>query len=55
MEAVERYGVWRGGGMALMRLLRCHPFVRGGYDPVAKIDTLNRETATTGNRYSNGN
>ena len=36
MEAVERYGVLRGGGMALMRVLRCHPFVRGGYDPVVK-------------------
>src|SRR5260370_37878572 len=55
MEAVERYGVLRGGGMALIRLLRCHPFVRGGYDPVAKIHTLNRETATMGNRHSNGN
>jgi len=36
MEAVERYGVFRGGWMALARLLRCHPFVRGGYDPVTK-------------------
>lgn len=36
MEAVERYGVLRGGFMALVRLLRCHPFVRGGYDPVVK-------------------
>ncbi len=36
MEAVERYGVLRGGVMALARLLRCHPFVRGGYDPVVK-------------------
>ena len=34
MEAVERYGVLRGGLMAVARLLRCHPFVRGGYDPV---------------------
>lgn len=34
MEAVERYGVLRGGAMALGRLLRCHPFARGGYDPV---------------------
>jgi putative membrane protein insertion efficiency factor len=34
IEAVERYGVLRGGFMALWRLLRCHPFARGGYDPV---------------------
>jgi uncharacterized protein len=34
MEAVDRYGVLRGGGMTLLRLLRCHPFARGGYDPV---------------------
>ena len=34
MEAVERYGAGRGGGLALWRLLRCHPFARGGYDPV---------------------
>lgn len=33
-EAVERYGVLRGGLMALWRLLRCHPFARGGHDPV---------------------
>jgi uncharacterized protein len=36
MEAVERYGALRGGLMALFRLLRCHPFVRGGYDPVVR-------------------
>lgn len=36
MEAVERYGVLRGGWMAGWRLLRCHPFVKGGLDPVVK-------------------
>ena len=40
MEAVERYGVLRGGIMATWRLLRCHPFVKGGYDPVVKDRTF---------------
>jgi putative component of membrane protein insertase Oxa1/YidC/SpoIIIJ protein YidD len=34
MEAVDRHGVIRGGLMAMRRILRCHPFVEGGYDPV---------------------
>ena len=33
-EAIEKYGVARGGLMALGRLCRCHPFHRGGLDPV---------------------
>ncbi len=37
MEAVDRYGVLRGGVMAMWRVLRCHPFVPGGYDPVVKV------------------
>ena len=38
-EAIERYGAFRGGLMAAWRLLRCHPFVKGGYDPVVKNST----------------
>jgi len=34
LEAVERYGVLRGGLAAAWRLLRCNPFVKGGFDPV---------------------
>ncbi|HKS74728.1 MAG TPA: membrane protein insertion efficiency factor YidD [Terriglobales bacterium] len=36
MEAIDRYGVFRGSAVALARLLRCHPFVKGGYDPVVR-------------------
>ena len=34
LTAIERYGAWKGGRMALWRLLRCNPFSKGGYDPV---------------------
>lgn len=34
IEAVQRRGVVRGLCLAVWRLLRCHPFGRGGYDPV---------------------
>jgi len=33
--AFSEYGIARGGWMTLRRLLRCHPFCRGGFDPVA--------------------
>jgi putative membrane protein insertion efficiency factor len=33
-EAVQKFGVLRGSLLALKRLLRCHPFGRGGWDPV---------------------
>jgi putative membrane protein insertion efficiency factor len=33
-EATARYGIFRGAMMAAWRIIRCNPFVRGGYDPV---------------------
>jgi putative membrane protein insertion efficiency factor len=34
-EAIQKYGAFKGGWLALKRLLRCHPFYKGDYfDPV---------------------
>ena len=34
LEAIEKKGALTGGLMALKRILKCHPFHEGGYDPV---------------------
>jgi putative membrane protein insertion efficiency factor len=34
MQAIEKHGVMRGTAMGARRLLRCHPFHEGGFDPV---------------------
>lgn len=34
IEAIERFGAFKGGVMTIWRILRCNPFSKGGYDPV---------------------
>ena len=34
MEAIRKYGAIKGAYLACRRILRCHPFAKGGYDPV---------------------
>ncbi|MDQ7826755.1 MAG: membrane protein insertion efficiency factor YidD [Candidatus Eremiobacteraeota bacterium] len=34
LEAVAAYGFWKGTSMGVKRILKCHPFHKGGYDPV---------------------
>ncbi|GAG60927.1 unnamed protein product [marine sediment metagenome] len=34
IEAIEKYGFFKGGLIAILRILRCNPFSKGGYDPV---------------------
>lgn len=37
VEAVERFGAFKGSIIAVLRLLRCNPLFPGGYDPVPEI------------------
>lgn len=34
VQAIQKHGAIKGGIMGMARILRCHPFIKGGYDPV---------------------
>lgn len=44
MQAIQRFGVFRGGWMGTKRLLRCQPFCKGGHDPVPELPTPEEAT-----------
>jgi len=46
LEAIATHGAVRGTGLTLWRLLRCHPFHPGGYDPVPPAPNRRRADAT---------
>lgn len=46
MDALQTHGTFRGGWLAIRRVLKCHPFHPGGYDPVP--------TKLTEDKHSNG-
>jgi hypothetical protein len=52
-EAVEKHGVWRGLALSLGRILRCHPFAKGGFDPVPAPSVESRRHRSHGSRDKN--
>ncbi len=42
LTAIEKYGIFRGGILGAKRILRCHPFNPGGYDPVPTLEEMKK-------------
>ncbi|NEW61938.1 membrane protein insertion efficiency factor YidD [Granulicatella sp. zg-ZJ] len=60
LEAIEKHGTLKGSLMAMGRICRCHPFIKGGVDPVPDYFTLRRnqfkeDISNGGAQNGNGN
>ncbi|GBG93987.1 hypothetical protein LFYK43_04460 [Ligilactobacillus salitolerans] len=60
LQALEKHGLILGAVMALARIIRCNPFIRGGYDPVPEkfsifrnLDWVNEDSAAAEWRKKN--
>ncbi len=34
IQALEKYGIWKGLALSIKRIMKCNPFSKGGYDPL---------------------
>jgi putative membrane protein insertion efficiency factor len=44
LEAVENHGALKGGYLSVRRLVKCHPFHPGGFDPVPEVSQIDNES-----------
>ena len=43
LEAILTRGIWRGTALTVWRVMRCHPFAKGGHDPVPRGESAGEE------------